>query len=159
MDTMKSMAVILLVSGIAVTVLNLLFFCSQLISRQKKRTAVERSLGTSIPRCAASMLSGVLALVILGAVLGSLSGWMLTGWAAERTAGEETYSTRYSSWSVNAQSGDAAGDETVLQSHRPEAAIPILTGCAVVWIALIIASAAVYINLKTEPLVLLSSRE
>jgi putative ABC transport system permease protein len=159
MDTMKSMAVILLVSGIATTVLNLLFFCNLLISRQKKRTAIERSLGAGIPRCALSLLSGVLALVILSAILGSLTGWILTGWAAEHTAGEETYSTRYSSWSVNTQSSDTAGDETASETHRPEAAIPLLAGCAVVWIALIIASAAAYMNLKTEPLILLSSRE
>jgi len=156
MDTMKSIAVILLASGIAVTVLNLLFFCNLFISKQKKRTAIERSLGTDRPRCALSLLTGLLTLVVLGAVLGSLAGWRLTGWAADRAVGEEVFSTQYSSWNVAAQDDDAAKE---LETTRAEAVIPVFTGCAVILIALLIACTAITVNVKTEPLALLTSNK
>jgi len=153
MENMRSMAFILLVSGVAATILNLLFFCNLFISKQKKRTAIERSLGTGKSHCVLSLLSGIMALVIIGAILGSASGWLLTGWAAENI-GQETYSTMFSPWAVN--TSDNEGIE--LFTDRTSAVIPLVAGGAVILVSLTIALVSIRFNLRSEPLKLLSSR-
>jgi hypothetical protein len=159
MDNMKSMAYVLLASGIVLTVLNLLFFCNLLIAKQKKRTAIERSLGTSKARCALSLLAGFMVIVIVGATLGSVCGALLTSWAAENAGGEAAYSTQYSSWAVNTETRAADEDAVAQKASGVGAIIPILCGLAVILLSLLIASAAVVVNLRSEPMTLLSGRE
>ncbi|MEN6419689.1 MAG: hypothetical protein ABFC73_12295, partial [Clostridiaceae bacterium] len=59
----KQVAVALLISGLLVTLLILLFFCNLFIGKQKRRTAIERSLGMDKRACTISLVSGVLAIV------------------------------------------------------------------------------------------------
>ncbi|MCL6458964.1 MAG: hypothetical protein K6T85_13235, partial [Gorillibacterium sp.] len=97
LESSKKISLVLLASGIITTLLILVFFCHLFISKQKKRTAIERSLGTSKARCTISLLAGILLIVIMGSTLGSMAGF----WLTEKTAGQinkETFDTIYSSW-------------------------------------------------------------
>ena len=156
MDNMRSMSRILLVTGIITTLLILLYFCDLFITKQRKRTAIERSLGVSKARCTLSLISGLIAIVITGAIVGSIMGWLLTGIAA-KNMGHEIYSTEYSNWAIH--SGNAGEIVSVSVSGETSIRVSLLTGSAVVFVSLLIASICILANLRSEPLKLLSSRE
>lgn len=153
LENMKKISLVLLVSGNITTLLVLVFFCHMFISKQKKRTAIERSLGTSRARCTISLLAGILLIVIIGSALGNMAGFLLTGQTADQI-NKETFDTTYSTWTVNSQTEDELKPGVSIN-----AGTSAVTGGIVIGVSVLIALAGISFNLKNEPLKLLSSRE
>ena len=151
---MRYVAIILfaagLLSALAILVLLLYFF----IVKQKKRTAIERSLGMSKNQCRVSLVSGVVVLSAVAVILGTAASTLLfdkvqtldlTGQT------EHTFSTEYSLWArdENAVETEDAENTGVLKVVIPAAMILLTAGLSVI---------LVNRNLKQEPIELLSAR-
>ncbi|WP_379127321.1 FtsX-like permease family protein [Paenibacillus sp. sgz500958] len=153
LESTKKISVVLLIVGITTTFLILIFFCYILIVKQKKRTAIERSLGTSKSRCTISLLAGILFIVIIGSTVGTMAGFWLTDKSAD-LINKETFNTIYSSWAVNSQT-----ENQVEIDKATSAATSVVTGGMIIFVSILIALAGIRLNLKSEPLKLLSTRE
>ena len=151
---MRYVAIILfaagLLSALAILVLLLYFF----IVKQKKRTAIERSLGMSKNQCRMSLVSGVVVMSAVAVILGTVCSSMLfdkvqtldlTGQS------EHTFSTEYSLWArdENAVETEDTENTGVLKVVIPAAMILLTVGLSVI---------LVNRNLKQEPIELLSAR-
>jgi hypothetical protein len=156
LDDMMNMATILLIAGGVITLLILILFCHLLITKQRKRTAIERSLGMTKSKCIASLLTGILVIVIPACVISSAISYWLTGYAAERVTAahnEQAFDTTYSDW-VN---GDAEAE--VFTVNMDNSISNVWAGAGVIPVALIIALVNIRGNLKSEPLRLLGEKE
>lgn len=152
----KQVAVALLVSGLLVTVLILLFFCNMFIGKQKRRTAIERSLGMGKRACTISLLTGVLAIVSLGSVIGSVAGYALSGGVMSMLSAlskSVSYSTEFSNWAQAA----ADVDQMRLVTGMVSPLVPLVCCAAIILIALVISLVQIRGNLRSEPLKLLSA--
>ena len=156
LDDMMNTARVLLVAGTVITLLILILFCHLFIAKQRKRTAIERSLGMSKGRCIASLLTGILVIVIPACVIGSAISYYLTGYAAEQVTAahtEQAYDTTFSDW-VNADT------ETEAYTVSMESNLNnTLVGLWVIPAALVVALVNIRGNLKSEPLRLLGEKE
>jgi hypothetical protein len=154
----KQVAFALFVAGLLVTVLILLFFCNLFISKQKKRTAIERSLGMGKRSCTISLLTGVLTIVTLGSAIGSVAGYALTGLAMDLLSDLSewvTFSTEYSNWASSVTNAD----QMQLVTDPAGPLIAILCGTAILLLALAISLVQIRGNLRSEPMKLLSTRD
>lgn len=143
-----------LFASLAIIILLLYFF----VTKEKKRTAVERSLGMTRRQCKVSLVAGILVLTVVGAALGSVGGAAAVEYLQRAPAQETTdtagYDTSYSMW---------AQSEETLEDLLPEAptpvgvylAVPLAQIAAVLILSLFFAQR----NLKTKPIVLLSTKE
>lgn len=156
LENIKGMSLFLLAAGLVATVLILVFFCNMFIAKQKKRTAIERSLGMSKGSCIRSMFYGILVITLIGSILGSILGFFLTDKAAEALRGNSYYDTTYTNSSVSNSSG-ADNDEEV-ESAKPDMALSMATGGIIVLVAVVLSLVVVTNNLRCEPLVLLSEK-
>lgn len=97
----QNVAILLSVVGLLSSLAILVFLMYFFIVRQKKRTAMERSLGMSKRQCRVSLISGMMILTLLGVSTGSIGsaivGDRLSGYG-ENSATAATYSMKYSSW-------------------------------------------------------------
>lgn len=155
----RNMAILLCAVGtlaaVAIVVLLLYFF----IVRQKKRTAIERSLGMSRRQCRTSLIAGILALTVAAAVVGSVGGALLLEYAQPVPAGEEAvdtggFDTSYSLWAKKQN----AQEELLTEQETPAAAYlaaPLAQLALVLILSLLLAQR----NLKSKPILLLSARE
>ncbi len=158
LDDMMNTATILLIAGTVTTLLVLVLFCHLFITKQKKRTAIERSLGMSKKRCVASLLTGILAIVIPACLIGSAISYWLSGYAAEQMTtahSQEAYDTTFSDWVNNADQSTESDLMVSIDSSIGRAFI----GTWVIPAALFIALLNIRGNLKSEPLKLLGERE
>lgn len=158
LDQIKQIAFAMFVTGFLITVLILLFFCNLFIGKQKKRTAIERSLGMGKPACAVSLLSGVLVIVTMGSVIGSTAGGLLSGYAMELLSDPEksaVFSTEFSNW-VHAV---ADAQEMQIAAGMAGPLTGLLCGIFIILLAFCIAMLQIRGNLKSEPLKLLSTRD
>ena len=156
LDDMMNTASVLLVAGTVITLLILILFCHLFITKQRKRTAIERSLGMSKGRCIASLLTGILVIVIPACLIGSAISYGLTGFAAEKMTAahtEQAYDTTFSDW-VNADTETEA--YTVSMENSLNNAF---VGLWVIPAAFVIALVNIRGNLKSEPLKLLGEKE
>ena len=154
----KQVAFALFVVGLLVTVLILLFFCNLFIGKQKKRTAIERSLGMGKRACTVSLLSGVLMIVAIGSVLGSAVGYALSCLSTGilSTMSEwVSYSTEFSNWANSV----ATVENMRLATDPAGPILAVLCGVAVVVMALGISLVQIRSNLRAEPLKMLSTRD
>ena len=151
---MRYVAIILfaagLLSALAILVLLLYFF----IVKQKKRTAIERSLGMSKNQCRVSLVSGVVVLSAVAVILGTVCSSVLFDkvQTLDLTGqNEHTFSMEYSLWArdENAVETEDAENTGVLEVVIPAAMILLTTGLSVI---------LVNRNLKQEPIELLSAR-
>jgi len=155
---MKKMSFVLLGAGIMTAVLILFFFCNMLITKQKRRTAIERSLGLSKSQCMTSLLTAILFIAVMGSLMGSIAGYLLTNKAVESMETIHKFDTRYSDGNTVAELAEKEG-EMVLISSEASIKITILSGCSIVVFGILIAAISMNQNLKREPLALLSGRE
>lgn len=158
LDDMRNMALIVFTVGAITTLFTVILFCHLFISKQRRRTAIERSLGLSKALCTLSMLVAVLVIVIPAYVFGSFAGNALTGFAAPQigaSQAEQAFDTRYSDW-VN--SADNEPDSATISVEIGETGNYLL-GAAVIPLSLLIALWAIRGNLKAEPLKLLGEKE
>ncbi|MEN6417710.1 MAG: FtsX-like permease family protein, partial [Clostridiaceae bacterium] len=134
----------------------LLFFCNLFIGKQKRRTAIERSLGMDKRACTISLVSGVLAIVLLGSLLGSAAGYALSGAVMSLLSAlskSVSFSTEFSNWA------QAASDveQTRLVTGTVSPLVPLVCFAGVALLALVISLVQIHGNLRSEPLKLLSS--
>jgi len=158
MENMRSMSQLLLISGIAMAISILLLFCHLFISKQKRRAAIERSLGVGIKSVAISLLAGVMVLTILGCIFGSFLGWSLTGQVINNLSRETYYSTDFSAWAVN--TGDGR-DGLTLSTNLQNSILftSFIIGSLLIFVSLMIASFYVRNTLKTEVLAALYNKQ
>ncbi len=158
LDSMKNMAVLLFTVGASTTLLCVVLFCHLFITKQRKRTAIERSLGLNKALCILSLLAGILVIIVPGSLLGGAGGNALTGYAMEQINTEksvEEFDTTFSDW-VNSADNDISEDITITAEG---AAQSWLAGAAVIPAALLTALLMIRANLKQEPLRLLGEKE
>ncbi|WMJ89119.1 FtsX-like permease family protein [Anaerocolumna sp. MB42-C2] len=158
LEQIKEIALALFISGILTATLILLFFCQIFIGKQKKRTAIERSLGMNKRACTISLLSGIIVIALLGSIAGTMMGYLLTGNAMKQFTGQvqaETFSTLYSNWAGASDSELNVQLDTSLIGPW----VYILTGVFMVILSAGISLARIRGNLKSEPLKLLSMRD
>jgi ABC-type antimicrobial peptide transport system, permease component len=154
LDNVKNMAFILFAAGLLATILILAFFCNLFIAKQKKRTAIERSLGISKWKCTYSMISGVILIVLIGSMIGSILGFFLTNTTADAFSGQSYYNTEYTTGSI---SNDASA-QTVIEYAHPVFAFSVVTWISIVFLAFLLSYSVVTSNLRCEPLELLSEK-
>jgi ABC-type antimicrobial peptide transport system permease subunit len=155
LDNIKGMSLFLLVAGMIATVLILIFFCNMFIAKQKKRTAIERSLGMSKWKCTCSMISGILLITLIGSFLGGLAGFFLTDQAASALKGQSYYDTTYTNGFVS----NSAGEETIVEYAHPDIVLSLTTSGIIVLLAILLSYTVVTANLRYEPLELISEKE
>lgn len=165
LNQMRSFAILLFAIGLfsvlAVIILLLYFF----ILRQRKRTAIERSLGMTRHACRVSLISGVLLLSVIAILVGSFSSTLLVERVSEfDLAGqnETGYNTKYTI-GIADDSAQSVLDDIDGEQPLADSAWTLylsLTICGVLilftWIC---AWFLVNHNLKIEPLLLLGARE
>lgn len=134
---MRYVAIILfaagLLSALAILVLLLYFF----IVKQKKRTAIERSLGMSKNQCRVSLASGVVVLSAVAVILGTTASTVLFDkvQTLDLTGqNEHTFSTEYSLWArdESAVETEDAENTGVLEVVIPAAMILLTAGLSVI---------------------------
>jgi len=157
MRNLKTVAIILVVVSIATTLAVLFFIIFMLISKQKKRTAIERSLGMSKKECTLSMIYGIILIVSIGAILGSFAGIKITGTIMSNSIDKETelYSTEFSNW-VNNSDKMAEISETNVSANPLTS---IFLCIAVIIVSFVLSLIFIKNNLNAEPLELFSRTE
>lgn len=155
MKNVRQVAIILLAVSTVTTLALLVFFIYLFISKQKKRTAIERSLGMSRKECTKSMLYGLLVVITGGSVSGGVIGFLITRFVMPSSKEEANiYMTEFSNWINNA--------DQVTMSNTGTAAnmiITLLTCLLVILVSYGLALLYIRSNLRTEPLALLSKNE
>ena len=156
LENLRTAAIILfaagLLSALAILVLLLYFF----IVKQKKRTAIERSLGMSKAQCRVSLMAGILVLALVASVIGVgigavlLQSDVLTGTAQAET---KEIDTTFSIWAK----GQTEVTEPETDATVPVAVYVFIPVCLLVFIFLL-SLVLVNRNLKTEPILLLSGK-
>ena len=135
-------------STLGIVILLLFFF----VVRQKKRTAIERSLGMTRWQCIVSLLTGILILTLLAVILGSACSAALMYSMELTESTESVFDTMYSLW---------ASGETSFNS-APETAPVYLYICLPILVLLItgiLAWILIRKNMKIEPILLLTMKE
>jgi hypothetical protein len=157
MDNMKKMSMALIVVGFVMVIFILLFFSHLFITKQVKRTAIERSLGMRRRECMGSLLIGILVILLLGSVLGSVMGGVFSLGLSRKNVSNSYYSTMYS--------GGMVDNTTDTNTRDQENDIPVVILISTLSMSLIIllgAGISVYKinqNLKQEPMKLLSRQK
>ena len=153
---MRYVAIILfaagLLSALAILVLLLYFF----IVKQKKCTAIERSLGMSKAQCRVSLMAGILVLALVASVIGiGIGAVLLQSDVLTDTAQSETeeIDTTFSIWAK----GQTEVTELETDATVPVAVYVFIPVCLLVFIFLL-SLVLVNRNLKTEPILLLSGK-
>ena len=157
LDAMKNVSLVFLLTGTATTLLILIFFTYLFISKQKKRTAVERSLGLSKTRCGLSLLTGMMLIVLLGSLVGGVAGYLVSGAVQEQVmdAGKgQTFDTMFSNWVNNADTQTKI--EIGIEKPNPTGFAAM--GLIVIAVAVLLALIGIRGNLRHEPLRMLSTR-
>lgn len=157
MRNLKIVAMILVTVSAATTLAILFFFIFLFVSKQKKRTAIERSLGMNKKECILSMLYGIIGIVLIGGIIGSAAGFVITTFviSSSMNAKAELYSTAFSNWVNNSDKAV----ESSLSGVSINPLISILLYIIVLLVALIIALVLINNNLRAEPLALLGKNE
>ena len=183
LKNMEALSLILLATGIVSAVCIIIFFCYLFITKQKRRTAIERCLGMTKGQCVCSLLTGVLVIALAGSAAGSFAGGFFAAKAVSKMASAETYDTRYSNGEVQfnreekeektakmtERQGTAAGDDTAVKDDAAVEKITYLAetdwgmsaicGGLVFLFTMGTALTGIYRNLKEEPLELLAEAE
>lgn len=154
MENLKMVAFILLITSGATTMALLFFFIFLFIAKEKKRTAIERSLGMTRRECEKSMLYGMMGVISVGALFGCSAGYLIAKFAMPAlTSGRiEQFSTAYSSWVNNS---DKVKDVGLAATNGLTS---ILLFLIILVVSYSMAITVIHNNLKAEPLTLLSKR-
>lgn len=152
LDNMRQMAGVLLIVGCISSILILMFFSYLFIAKQKKRTAIERSMGLSNTQCAASLLTGMVLLILLGTILGCTGGLGAAERVSVNMESMEKFDVTYTKGSSGTEEG--ASLKTILVStHKVQSAV--FSGIMILTVSVMISFAYVQKNLHEEPLELL----
>lgn len=149
----ERMAYVLLGAGIFMTVLVLLFFSHMMISGQKKRTAIERSLGASKKQCMTSLLTGIWLTAAVGCIAGCIAGTMLTSTVASNLAETDDFDRTFSAGIINVEG------EPEEQQMNGDFVISAAACGGIMLFTAAVSGAFAWKNLKEEPLALLSGEK
>lgn len=141
-----------------VAIIFLLYFC---VAKEARRTAIERGLGMSKRQCYVSLVSGILALALIGTVLGSILGLILIGQADSNDNEDEegmysVYSTQYSDWTNKWK--DTTEFPEADASRLPLIPLTFAIPAALLGFIFLLAMGMVSYNLKIEPIELLGGK-
>ncbi len=159
MRNLQLVSMILVFASLITTLSILLFFVHLFVDKQKKRTAIERSLGMSKKQCIESMLYGILGITSIATVFGSLSGSVINIaiLSAHSNTGEQLYNTAFSNWVNHADKAAKLG--AAMGIGLSSVAISVLLALFIILASLGLTYLFVRSNLKAEPLALLSKNE
>ena len=152
-ENMRNIAILLLGVGALMVVFLLLFFTHLFITKQKERTAIERCMGMTKGQCRRSLLIGLVSLILLGGVTGSLVGGILSQKVSAASIGQEYYSTKYSNISPV--------EETTLTLDNVNSNVVASAICASAFIIILgvgISLSKINKSLRHEPMQLLSEK-
>lgn len=157
-ENRRIMGYILLSGGTVVTILILMFFCHLFIAKQRERTAVERCMGITKGKCARSLLSGLMLIVLLGVMAGSIMGYQVSKRITAGSGAETYYDETYSNGYVEKTSEKELLQETTKnQSDLENGAV--VAALFVIVVSGVISGSYMKKSLKKEPLYLLSRSE
>ena len=170
LKNMRNMSLLLLATGIVSAVCIVIFFCHLFIAKQKKRTAIERSLGMTKGQCLSSLLIGILVIALAGSASGAFAGQVFAGRAAAEMEQTETFSTLFSNGAVQLdrerkeaeEKNDDSGEETEGESvylTDTDWRMSVACGGGVFLFTLAAAVTAICGNLRREPMELLATAE
>lgn len=160
----RDMSQLLLAGGVlaalAILALLLYFF----VVKEKKRTAVERSLGMSKHQCRVSLLAGLMMLTIIAAGVGSVCGGLILdkveafttfqGETAEELDDQYMFDTHYSVWAADR----LEAEDTVIEVDMPVAvygAVPV----GICLLVLALSLALMGRSFRIDPIYLLSTKD
>ena len=153
-ENTRKMSVILLGAGAGITLLILVFFCHMFITKQKVRTALERSLGVPKGKCLVSLCGGILLIVLIGVMIGSSMGAAFTKKAVTLSDSRNIYSSAFSANQAAAR--EIVLPEDFLKEQHMDVVLPCFSGALNLTAALLTAFLMAAGSLKKEPLELLS---
>lgn len=147
---LKNMSAALLIMGLISTVILTLQISHIYIAKQKKRLSIERLLGMSGKKCGRICLTGILILLLLGAVPGVAAGMAVSGRVNVEDMGEEDFNRKYSNL------GMAAEPEIDLSGqNQGDPAVSCVMGALVIALGMGISGVRLQKMLRGEPLYLL----
>ena len=171
LKNMRNMALLLLATGIVSAVCIVIFFCHLFITKQKKRTAIERSLGMTKGQCLSSLLIGIVVIALAGSAVGAFAGQTFAGRAAAEMEQTETFSTLFSNGAVQLdrerkeaeekrddRGGEAEAAENVYLTDT-DWRMSVVCGGGVFLFTLAAALTGICGNLRREPMELLATAE
>ena len=158
LNNMRYVAILLFAVGLFSEIAIIMLFLYLFVVRQRKRTAIERSLGMNKHQCRMSLVLGVMVLTIAATTLGIVNSMFLidkvetVGRIAQQ---EQLYSTEYSGWT---------GEEVKLledteSKDTSEIWWSFVAPIALVVVTTLFAVILVNRNLKIEPIELLNARD
>ena len=117
-QNLKNMSAALLVMRAAAAVILTLQISHIYITRQKRRLSIERLLGVTGKKCRDICLTGILILLLLGAIPGVAAGMAVSEQVNIEDMGQDDFNRKYSNLGLSAQtevdlSGQSQGDLTV----------------------------------------------
>lgn len=143
-------------AAVAVIVLLLYFF----ITRERRRTAIERGLGMTKRQCRVSLIAGILALALVGTILGSTLGAVMVSTVdLNSNAGQESsysvYRTKFSDWT------NKWNQVIEVQNVQPVPILALTIGIPLGLLVLIFVLSLVMIgfNLRVEPIMILGGKD
>lgn len=161
LERTRTTAVLLCAAGAAGAAAVIIFLLYFFIAKEKRRTAIERGLGMTKRQCCISLISGILVLALIGTVLGSGLGLLLTGSVqAEGNENEEgmyaMYSTLYSDW-TNKWNQVTEMPEGI-DISAPLAVLSCAVPAGIMAFIFVLSMVMVRFNLRIEPIELLGGR-
>lgn len=153
-ENTRKMSVVLLGAGIGTAFLILIFFCHMFITKQKMRTALERSLGVPRGKCLVSLSGGILLIVLIGVIIGSTAGAMFTDKTSDMLNSKSGYSSAFSANRTAAE--EAVLPENILKENHTGILLSLFSGTLIFTAAFATAFIMAESSLKKEPLKLLS---
>ena len=152
-DNMKKLSLCLLAAGVILTMLLLFFFSHLFITKQAERTAIERSLGMKKAQCRWSVLSGFVLLVLLGSMIGSMTGVKLSDRFSVENTGETYYDETYTVKTANEINGIEVEESAATSFTAAFCTLLIaVAGTGIAW-------NKIDKSLRREPMELLSERQ
>lgn len=163
LNSAKLTAILLFLVSILATLAILAMLLYFFIVKEKKRTAIERSLGMTKRQCRVSLLASILALALVASLLGGIGAGAVYQ-AADLVPGDSTtvtetaetgltvFSTEYSAWK----------EDTTPKVEMTEPVIPfflcVFIPLSIVLLVLIFSLWLIQRNLSIEPIYLLSGK-
>lgn len=160
LNNMRSIAILLFAVGLFAALMIIVLLLYFFIVRQKKRTAIERSLGMSKRQCRVSLASGVIVLSVVAVVLGTIGSVFLIDKVETLDLSgqaESKFSTEYSLWAANTSTVVELEEDTETGTSQLVLNLAIPAGLILITVSLSVI--LVNRNLKIEPILLLSARE
>ncbi len=154
-ENMKYMSFILLAVGIGMSISLLFLYSHLLITNQRQKTAIERSLGVSKKRCGESLFFSLLLVLFIGSALGCGIGGMLSRNIGASDVNQIYYDTTYSNIADVEIGGDSVEENSNLNTIL---IVSFSCQCLIILAGAIISISKIRRNLSYEPMKQLSEK-